>query len=198
VRSILPVILLGVAAAAITAAPAFAKEEVEARLTSSVPVEAQPGQEITISWRLESVEDEGRRRPFRASGVFVQLESRSGGVPSVAFAPGDGGRDGRFEAVVVVPEGGIDGIVIGLGGTVSDPTGTRASYVYFPVTNSPLPAVTDPSPPEAAPTPTPGGPVEGSGGGRASWIAALALAGLVVAAAAVTVVRRNRRAAPAP
>jgi hypothetical protein len=195
-RRRLPAVPLGMAAAAITAAPALAKEEVQARLTSSVPIEASPGQKITISWRLESVDDEGRHRPFGASGVFVQLESRSEGVPSVGFASGDGGRDGDFEAVVVVPEGGIDGIAIGLGGTVSDQTGTRASYLYFPVTNSPLPAVADPSPPEAAPTPTPADPVESSGDGWGIWIA-VALAGIAALAGIIVLALRRRRPAAA-
>lgn len=193
----LPSVLVAMVAAAISAAPAFAKGDVEATLTKPVPLEASPGQEITISWRLESIDDEGRRRPFGASGVFIQLESRSGDVPSVAFASGDGSRNGDFEAVVVVPEGGIDGIAIGLGGTVSDAAGTRASYVYFPVTNSPLPAVIDPTPPEAAPTPTPSEPVESSGDGSGIWIAALALAGLAVLAGIIVLVLRRRHPAPA-
>ena len=195
----LPAILLGVVVAAIAATPAFAKEDVEATLTSALPVDASPGQEITISWRLESVDDEGRRRPFGADGVFVQLEGRSGGVPSVGFASGDGGRDGNFEAVVVIPEGGIDGIAIGLAGTISDAKGTRPSYVYFPVANSPLPVVTDPSPPDAAPTPTPAEPVPGSGDGSGIWIAGVAAAASLVALAGVIVlvVRRRRPAAAA-
>jgi hypothetical protein len=197
VRPSLPAVLLGVAAAAIAAAPAFAKEDVEATLTSTIPVDASRGQEITISWRLESVDDEGRRRPFGAAGVFVQLESRSGGLPSVGFASGDGGRDGAFEALVVVPDGGIGGIAIGLGGTVSDATGTRPSYVYFPVTNSPLPAVTDPSPPDTAPTPTPAEPVAGSGDSSGIWIAALAPAGVAALAGIIVLVLRRRRPAAA-
>jgi hypothetical protein len=186
-------------AAAVLAAPALAKEDVQATLTSPVPLDAAPGQEIRVAWRLESIDDEGRRHPFGASGVIVQLESASGGEPTVGFATGDGGRNGSFEAIVVVPEGGIEGIAIGLGGTVSDPTGTRAGYVYFPVTNSPLPAVTNPTPLEATPEPTPppAEPAESLSGGSWAWIAALALAGLAGLAAVMVFILRRRRPAAA-
>ena len=185
-------------AAAITAAPALAKEEVQARLTSSVQIEASPGQEITISWRLESVDDEGRRRPFGASGVFVQLESASGGVSTVGFARGDGGREGRFEADVTVPASGIGGIAIGLAGTVSDSTGTRADYVYYPVANSPWPAVSDPRFPGAGPRPgleLPAAPGDGSSGGSITWMAVLGTAVVATLAAIGVVVLRRRRTA---
>ena len=185
-------------AAAVLAAPALAKEDVRATLTEPVPLDAAPGQEIRVAWRLESIDDEGRRHPFGASGVIVQLESASSGKPTVGFATGDGGRTRDFEATVVVPEGGISGIAIGLGGTVSDPTGTRASYIYFPVTNSPLPAVTDPTPLEAMPAnalPGPAEPAESSSGRSWAWIASLALAALAGLAAVIMFILRRRRPA---
>ncbi len=183
-------------AAVILAAPALAKENVLATLVGSVALDAAPGEEITLAWRLVEVDDEGRRHPFGASGVFVQLESSSGGEPTVGFAPGD---DGSLEAVAVVPEGGIGGIAIGLSGTVSDPTGTRASYLYFPITNNPLPAVTDPVFPEATPgtaTPAPAEPPKTSSG-LAAWIAALALGAIAGLAAVIVLVLRRRHHTPA-
>ena len=188
---------LAATAVGLTAAPASAKEDVEATLTAPVPLDAAPGDEITVAWKLFSVDDEGERQPFGASGVIVQLESASGGTPTVGFATGDGGGKGSFEAVALVPEGGIGGIAIGLGGTVSDPTGTRASYVYFPVTNSPLRAVTDPTLLEAVAAPGAPAPVASSGGSSGIWITVLALAGLGALTAVVVLLRRRRHPAAA-
>ncbi len=191
---------LAATAVGLTAAPASAKEDVEATLTAPIPLDAAPGDEITVAWKLFSVDDEGERQPFGASGVIVQLESASGGTPTVGFATGDGGGKGSFEAVVFVPEGGIGGIAIGLGGTASDSAGTRASYVYFPVTNSPLRAVTDPTLLEAVAAPGAPAPVEpaaSSGGSSGIWITVLALAGLGALTAVVVLLRRRRHPAAA-
>lgn len=187
-------------AVGLTAAPASAKEDVKATLTTPVPLAAAPGDEIKVAWTLSYEDENGTRRPFGAYGVIIQLESASDGQPTVGFATGHGGGNGSFEAVVVVPEGGIGGIAIGLGGTVSDSTDTRSSYVYFPVVNSPLPAVTDPTSLEGArapKAPPPAEPTASPGGGSRIWIAALALAFVAALVSVVVLVRHRRHPAAA-
>jgi len=142
------VAVLAATAVGLTAAPAGAKEDVGATLTTPIPLDAAPGDEITVAWTLESVDDKGKRHPFGASGIYVRLFSAAGGDPTVG--PATGG-DGRYEAAVVVPEGGIGGVQIGLQGWVSDPTGTYRSDAFFPITNNPLPPVTDTTPAAAPP-----------------------------------------------
>jgi hypothetical protein len=187
-----PAILLAVATAAVTAAPALGKEGVEATLAAPIPLDAATGDEITVAWSLASVDEQGNRTPFGAQGVYVQLVGASGGEATTGFAPADGGRTGEYEAVVVVPPGGIKGIVIGLGGTSSGPSGSSRSDVLFPITNNPLPAVNKP-----AVTPTPPPVAQGEGGSSAPWIAALTLVVLLGLGSLGHLVRRRRHAAAA-
>jgi hypothetical protein len=127
------------AAALITALPADAKEDVQATLTMPVPLDAGPGTELTVAWKLFSVDDQGRRQPFGANGVFVRLLSGSGAAATEGVAPAGGHPTGEYEATVVVPDGGIRDVEIGLAGWVSDTEGTRRSDVIFPITNDPIP-----------------------------------------------------------
>src|SRR5438132_879342 len=106
---------------------AFAKEGVKATLTSTIPLDAKPGERLRVSWTLSYVEA-GKRHPFGASGVFVRLRSRSGAAPSVGVASAD---NGWYSATVVVPKGGIGDVQVGLRGEPSD--------ALFPITNDPLP-----------------------------------------------------------
>jgi hypothetical protein len=134
--------LLGVALAALSAPlPLPAKEGVKATLTTSVPLEASAGTRLTMGWRLFSVGEHGQREPFGANGVFVRLLSASGEGAAEGVAPDGAYATGEYEATVIVPEGGIGGVEIGLRGWVSGPTGTRRSDLLFPITNDPLPRV---------------------------------------------------------
>jgi hypothetical protein len=187
-----PAVLLAVATAAVTAAPALGKEDVQATLVAPIPLDAAAGDEITVAWSLASVDEQGNRAPFGASGVYVQLVGASSDEATTGFATGDGGRTGEYEAVLVVPPGGIRGIVIGLGGTSSGPTGSSRSDVLFPITNNPLPAVEKPA--VAAP-PVPAAPAED--GRSAGWLAALALVALFALGGVGVLVRRRRHAATA-
>jgi hypothetical protein len=105
------------------ATPADAKDA-EARLRAPVPFDAQPGTPITISWALVAPED---GTPFNACGVFVQLRGTTGAPPTRAYADGGtcrGHMAGLYEATVVVPDGGIAQIEVGLSGTTD---------IFFPV-----------------------------------------------------------------
>jgi hypothetical protein len=172
-----------------TAAPGAAKESVEATLTTPVPLDASPGAEIALAWTLTSVDDEGKRQPFGASGIFVRLVSAGEGEPIVGRATGD---NGRYEATVLAPDGGIGGIQIGLQGWTSDMTGTHRSDVFFPITNSPLPEATDTTPAAIGePRPdAPAPPADTTSTTSPSWNILLLIA-LVAAAAALAVLLRR-------
>lgn len=113
----------------LTPAPmASGKEGVKARLETPVPLDAWPGQRITLAWTLSYVES-GEHHPFNAIGIFVRLRSASGEEATVGFAHAGAHPRGRYQAVVSVPEGGIGGIQIGIKGTTEE---------RFPIVNNPF------------------------------------------------------------
>jgi hypothetical protein len=162
------VALAAAAAALVAALPAAGKEGVEATLLTKIPLDAPAGIRLEVAWRLIYL-DHGRRRPFGAGGVFVRLRSAAGASAETGFASGDG----DYRATVVVPEGGIGDVQIGLQGWTSGPAGTRESDALFPITNDPLP-----------------GAAARSDTGWPSWIVFLVAAPLAVLA--VLVVRQRR------
>jgi hypothetical protein len=127
-------VALAAAAALVAALPATAKEGVTATLLTRIPLDAPAGTRLEVAWRLTYL-DHGSRRPFGAGGVFVRLRSAAGGRAVTAFASGNG----DYRTTVVVPEGGIGDVQIGLQGWTSGPDGTRESDLLFPITNDPLP-----------------------------------------------------------
>jgi len=177
--------LLAAVAATLVAAPAAsAKEGVKATLTAKIPLNAAAGIHLKVAWQLWTVDATGQHEPFGAGDVFIRLRSAARGQPEEAFASVP--ATGDYEATVVVPEGGIGGIEIGLRGFASGPTGRRRSDVLFPITNDPVST--------AAPS-----PVADSNGRVASTMilgaaAPLALAALVGA----LVARKQRRRATSP
>jgi hypothetical protein len=182
--------LLAAALAAWGAAlPAEAKEDVRARLTTAIPMGAAPGTKIEVAWKLFYVAQDGRRRPFGASGVFVRLVSASGGEATEAFSYDQGGP-GEYEATAVVPEGGIGDVEIGLMGWQSDATGTRRADMLFPIANEPSRIAPIASPTSERPPPPP----ERRAAGSSAWtVVPLASAAAALAALAGTVVLLRRR-----
>jgi hypothetical protein len=129
-------VLLAVAAAGlISALPAGGKDGVRATLTTRVPLDAPAGKRLRVAWTLFFRDEEGRRQPFGAGGVFVRLTSDAGERATRAFADG---RAGRYTALVRVPKGGIRRVQIGLVSWVSDSHGTRRGATLFPITNDPV------------------------------------------------------------
>jgi hypothetical protein len=120
-------VLLAVVVTGVVVPSASAKEGVKATLTSGIPLGAQPGQPLPVSWTL-TFQQSGKRYWFGASGVFVRLGSRLGAASTVGVSTSD---NGRYSATVVVPEGGIGDIQIGLRG--------QPSEALFPIVNDPLP-----------------------------------------------------------
>ncbi len=124
--------LLGLVAAPL----APAKEGVQATLTAPLALDAPPGKRITVTWTLRLDDDTGKHRPFGAGGVFVRLLSASGGPPAIGFAGGGEHARGEYAAAVVVPEGGIGGIEIGIRGW----NDFGVSDAMFPIRIDPLAA----------------------------------------------------------
>jgi hypothetical protein len=178
-------VLVGLVAwALVTALPAGAKEDVQATLTSPVALDAPTGTRLTVTWTLFVVDEDGQRRAFGADGVFVRLLGPSGAA-SEDVSTGRAHDAGEYEATVLVPEGGIRDIELGLRGWVSDANGTRRSDLIFPITNDPLPG---PKPISPA---VHNEPASGGSGGTPSWVLAL-LVGVLPALLAGAVVIRKR------
>ncbi len=187
VRRVTLWLLVAVFVAAVAAMPAVGKEGVEARLTAAVPLDAEPGTRLRVAWTLTYL-DGDTRRPFDASGIFVRLISASGARPQSAFAPTEPHARGKFAATVVVPEGGIGDIEIGLLGWASGPGGTRRSDLLFPITNDPVPASARPL---AAPSNE--GVPESARPASTGWILAVGVTALLFTCAfAVALARRSR------
>jgi hypothetical protein len=137
VRGLLPVtVVLAACVLALAATPAAGKEGITARLVSRLPRDASPGDRITVAWVLAVPDEDGRRLPFNAIGVFVRLVSAGDGPPTIGFATPDAHPDGRYDARVAVPEDGIGGVQIGLRGE----NDAGPSDVVFPLENDPLAA----------------------------------------------------------
>jgi hypothetical protein len=117
-----------------TGPAALGKEDVTARLLTPLRLDAGPGENIIVVWGLGWTDEHGRHQPFNAIGVFVRLRSASGGRPTIGFATPDAHPQGRYDAQVPVPEGGIGGVQIGLGGASDG----GASDVLFPLDNDPF------------------------------------------------------------
>jgi hypothetical protein len=138
IRGLLPVgvVLVAACALALAAGPAAGKEGVTARLVGQLPRDAAPGETVTVAWVLAAPDEAGRRLPFNAIGVFVRLVSAGDGRATIGFATPDAHPDGRYDAPVAVPEGGIGGVQIGLRGE----NDAGPSDVLFPLENDPFAA----------------------------------------------------------
>lgn len=95
---------------------AAAKEGLLAELLTPLPSSAAPGSSIDVSWRL-TVASDGKRVPFNAASVFIRLVDAAGGTPTFAFARGAAHPDGRYDATIAVPAGGIARAEIGVRGS---------------------------------------------------------------------------------
>jgi hypothetical protein len=125
-------LVIVVAFALLAAGSATAKEGVEATILSRIPTDAAAGTSVRVEWRLAELES---GRPFGAGGIFIRLVG-AGGATTTADA--EETRLGRFVAKVVVPDGGIRRIRIGLHGWTSDARGTRTADMFFRIVNDPF------------------------------------------------------------
>jgi hypothetical protein len=169
--------------------PAEAKDGVKATLTTAIPLGASQGARLEIGWRLFYLDENGRRQPFDASRVFVRLRSAAGGRAATGFADDDADATGDYHATVLVPEGGIEDVQIGLEGWSSGPSGTRKADAFFPITNDPMSGVRSIASPGASPS------------GSTAWGRFVVLGGLALLVAlglAFALGRRRRAAARGP
>ena len=106
-----PTLLISVliAAAALLAMPAAAKDGVRAELDEPVRLGTPAGETIKMVWRL--VDQEGRA--FGASGIYLRV-SRCGRTPLTV--PATERWRGGYSARVKVPKGGIRRLRVGLRG----------------------------------------------------------------------------------
>ena len=98
-----------IAAAALLAMPAAAKDGVRAVLDEPVRLGTPPGKTIKVAWRL--VDTKGRR--FGASGIYLRV-SRCG--RRALTVPATERPGGGYSAHVKVPKGGIRRLRVGLRG----------------------------------------------------------------------------------
>jgi hypothetical protein len=181
---VLTLALLAFAAALFSAMPVAAKDGVHATLTTNVRLDAAPGTKLEIGWRLAYVED-GKRRAFGASGVFVRLGSASGAAAETGYAKED---RGAYTATVAVPEGGIGDVQVGLRGYTSG-VRTGRSDLLFPITNDPLPGAAQLSS-RAPHQPS----SESAASGRRTWVYAVVVGSVIaIGVAFVVAVRRKPR-----
>jgi hypothetical protein len=122
---------------ALVLAPAgFGKEGVEARFLTPLPFMSAPGETVELEWTL-TFDENGEKRPFNASGVYVRLVSASGGEATEGYAHPGAHADGHYSAAVTVPEGGVGEMQVGLQGTMCTASGCSRSDAFFPVVSTP-------------------------------------------------------------
>ena len=176
-----PAVVLAAASSLLLAAgpAALGKENVRARLLTPLRLDAAPGEKLTVAWALAGSDEHGRHQPFNAIGVFVQLLSASGDRPTIGFATPDAHPQGRYDAQVGVPKGGIGGVQIGLRGDGD------AGDTLFPLENDPFIAPARGA--AAGQEATPGSPFP-------SWLALVGALGLLGVLAAM--IGRGRGGVP--
>jgi len=119
----------------VVSAPAAAKEGVLATVYSEIPASSEAGTQLEVHWTLID-EDDGA--PFNASTVFVRLIGPTG-EKSEAFAAAGAHTDGRYNAIVTVPTGGVSSVEIGVAGTIGYFNGPRErSDALMELANEPI------------------------------------------------------------
>jgi hypothetical protein len=124
-RSTLLLLSLLIAAAAVLAIPAAAKDGVRAVLDEPVRLGTPPGKTIKVAWRL--VDENGRA--FGASGIYLRV-SRCGRAP--LNVPATERSRGGYSARVKVPKGGIRRLRVGLRGWRIIGDRKERADVFFP------------------------------------------------------------------
>ena len=133
------VLVLTVLAAAVAAAPAYAKGDVTATMFTPIPADAQPGSEARVVWSLR-IDDQGQSHPVNADGVYLRLVGADGSRQDAYSRPG-AHEDGIYAATVRVPVGGVERAVVGIRGTATYAGGrSERRDAFFPLANDPVAA----------------------------------------------------------
>ena len=121
--------------AAFIALPVVAKHGVRATVHTDIPVNAEAGTEVVISWSLA---DEKSGKPFSAYGVFIRLLGPDGDVTE-SFAKYPARAIGSYRTTASIPRGGIVSIEIGVAGTMTDRAGnSERSDCLMVLANNPI------------------------------------------------------------
>jgi hypothetical protein len=126
--SVLAAVVLALALAGTVAA----KGDTVAELDAPIPRDAQPGTEIDVGWRAW-VPDGDNEWPFEGLPVFIRLTSPDGASSTEAFAAEDPPGSGHFLATVVVPDGGVGLVEVGLFGESCIDSECTRSDLLFPL-----------------------------------------------------------------
>ena len=102
-------LILLVAASALVATTAPAKEGVRATLDSQLDLDTRAGKTVRVAWHLSDADG----NPFGAGGIYLRV-SRCGARPLRVPAKERG--EGRYSARFKVPKGGIRKLMVGLEG----------------------------------------------------------------------------------
>lgn len=120
---------LGVGLLLLAGGFALAKGPATARFVSPLPAEAPPGTTLQLEVEVAVFGEDGKAHPLEGSPVFIRLIGSAGAVSEGA---GDEVRPGAYRARVVVPDGGIAHVEVGLRGTATYPDGTseRSDWLF--------------------------------------------------------------------
>ena len=131
------VLVLTVLAAALAAAPAYAKGDVTATMVTPIPADAQPGSEARVVWSLR-IDDQGQSHPVNADGVYLRLVGADGSRQDAYSRPG-AHEDGIYAATVRIPAGGVERAVVGIRGNAQYEDGRSVRRdAFFPLENEPV------------------------------------------------------------
>jgi hypothetical protein len=119
---------------ALAATPVLAKEGAEAKLDTAIARDAPPGSTLDVGWSTFMIVD-GKQRPVYGSSVYMRLVGPDGTTTEAAGKETPPGS-GHYTASIVVPQGGIDQVIVRMVGEACYQGGgcKPADYV-FPLTD---------------------------------------------------------------
>jgi hypothetical protein len=115
------------------AVPAAGKSGTVATLLGAPNLDARPGTQIRIAWRMSMAGAQSARGDDER--VYVRLLSATGARSTHAYGAA---RHRTFIAKVRIPRGGVGDIEIRLKGWQITPGGTRRADMLIPIANDPF------------------------------------------------------------
>jgi hypothetical protein len=122
---------------AVSALPVLAKEGAIAKLDTAIHRDAEPGSTIDVGWSVFMVTSTGEE-PVYGSPIYIKLVAPDGSSTEAGGTERPAGS-GHYTAPIVVPQGGIQDVIVAMVGTACYDGGgcQRADYV-FPLTDDVL------------------------------------------------------------
>ena len=146
--------LLAALAVLLLPATAFAKEDGLAAMDAPISGDADPGSTLDVGWST-FMELEGIRQPFTGGSVFIRLTSPDGANTNEVVGRESPLGSGHFSASIVVPEGGIGEVTVGLIGEACNFGVCVRSDIIFPFVDDPVAAIATGVGAPEAPAPPP-------------------------------------------